>query len=51
MFSLEATTQKTMQLVSGMVEKTHINVPELEAVGKSYDDQFLRCVIVIIIIR
>lgn len=41
MLSLEATSYKTMQLVSQMVERSHVVVPELPSVPKSYDDQFL----------
>ena len=39
---MEATTSKTMQLVASMMEKSHVQVPDLEVVGKSHDDQFLR---------
>lgn len=38
---MEATTSKTMQLIAGMMEKTHVQVPDLEVVGKSHDDCFL----------
>ena len=43
MLSLQATSSKTLQLVSGMMEKAHVKVAELESVSKSHDDLFLRC--------
>ena len=39
--SMEATSQKTLQLVAGMLEKAHIVVPEVPVVGKTHDDLFL----------
>lgn len=41
MLSLQATTATTLQLMSGMMEKAHIHVPEMEIVSKSHDDKFL----------
>lgn len=41
MLSLQATSATTLQLMSGMLEKAHIKVPELEMVSKSHDDRFL----------
>ena len=41
MLSLQATTSTTLQLISGMMEKAHVKIPELEIVPKSHDDQFL----------
>lgn len=41
MLSMQATTSSTLQLVSDMVEKAHVKVPELEIVPKSHDDLFL----------
>lgn len=41
MLSLQATSATTLQLVSGMLEKAHVKVPELEIVPKSHDDLFL----------
>ena len=40
-FRREATTSRTLQLVSGMLEKAHVRIPELEEVGKAHDDMFL----------
>lgn len=40
-FCREATTSRTLQLVSGMLEKAHVRIPDLEEVGKEHDDQFL----------
>lgn len=39
--SLEATSQRTLQLLSGMFEKVAIKVPDLPVVPKSFDDKFL----------
>lgn len=41
MLSLEATSQRTLQLLSGMFEKVAIKVPDLPVVPKSFDDKFL----------
>ena len=41
MLSLQATSATTLQLVSGMLEKSHVKVPDLEVVHKSHDDLFL----------
>ena len=41
MLSLQATSATTLQLMSGMLEKAHVKVPELEIVSKSHDDKFL----------
>jgi len=42
MLSMEATSQRTLQMLSGMFEKASINAGDLPVIGKSYDDQFLR---------
>ena len=39
--SLEATSQRTLQLVSGMFEKATMKADELVCVPKSHDDIFL----------
>ena len=41
MCSMESTSVKTMQLVSGMMEKAHVVIPELPIVSKVHDDMFL----------
>lgn len=41
MRSLEGCAVKTMQLVSEMMNKAHIAVPELPVIPKSHDDLFL----------
>jgi len=41
MLSLEATSQRTLQLLSGMFEKVSIQSPDLPVVPKSHDDLFL----------
>ena len=43
--SLESTSVKTMQLVSGMVEKAHITFPDIPSVSKAHDDLYLRCAV------
>lgn len=42
MLSMEATSQRTLQMLSGMFEKASMNAGDLPVIGKSYDDQFLR---------
>ena len=42
MLSFEATSQKTMQLVAQMFEKSSVRVHEVPIVPKSYDDAYLR---------
>tara|TARA_Y100000768_G_scaffold360441_1_gene317680 strand:- start:10523 stop:11617 length:1095 start_codon:yes stop_codon:yes gene_type:complete len=42
MLSMEATSQRTLQMLSGMFEKASMNTGDLPVIGKSYDDQFLR---------
>ena len=39
--SLEATSQRTLQLVSGMFEKATMKTDDLVCVPKSHDDLFL----------
>lgn len=39
--SLEATSQRTLQLVSGMFEKATMNADDVVCVPKSHDDLFL----------
>lgn len=41
MCSMESTSVKTMQMVSGMLEKAHVAIPELPVVSKTHDDMFL----------
>lgn len=45
MLSCEATSQRTLQLVSGMFEKASIKSCDLICVPKSHDDQFLSYVL------
>jgi len=42
MLSMEATSQKTLQLVASMFERSNTKVAEVAIVGKSYDDTYLR---------
>jgi hypothetical protein len=41
MLSCEATSQRTLQLVSSMFEKVSIQSSDLPQIGKAYDDNFL----------
>lgn len=41
MCSMESSSAKTMQLISGMLEKAHVEIPEIPVVSKTHDDQFL----------
>ena len=41
MLNLEATSQRTLQLVSGMFEKATMRAENVVCIPKSYDDQFL----------
>ena len=41
MCSMESTSVKTMQMVSGMLEKAHVEIPDLPVVSKTHDDMFL----------
>ena len=41
MCSMESTSVKTMQMVSGMLEKAHVAIPELPVVSKTHNDMFL----------
>lgn len=43
MLSMDATSRKTLQLVSNMFEKSSVSTHELPIVPKSYDDMYLRC--------
>ena len=42
MLSLEATSQKTLQLMSNLFQKASIKTKDLPVVTKSHDDHFLR---------
>ena len=42
MLSMDACSQKTLQLVSGLFEKASVRTMELPVVPKSHDDQYLR---------
>lgn len=38
---MEANSQRTMQVLANMLEKSHVKVPQIPTVPKSHDDRFL----------